>query len=267
MSLPTNKTPADFPFKHTGQADAFGNDKGGNVPVIQGDFDERAIYNQTQINEILNALKSILLGDDGALTIGINAVGITANNVNAAIAEVQANVAGATLGLIPDNSLTESKMVDAMKKQAGGVAEFDTVTTNTTNIGTNATNIGIIEDELDIVRTAKDSTGTLDAYILDTPATFDYTIDGNLVNFSPNFTNAGSATISIDGTTKAIKKPSGSTFIILSKNDIKEKHTTKLRYNVSESCFVLSSEPPNITISTLDAFGGNDGDIWIKYTP
>lgn len=36
-------------------------------------------------------------------------------------------VAGVTLGQIPDNSLTESKMANEMKKQSGGVAPYDSV--------------------------------------------------------------------------------------------------------------------------------------------
>ena len=186
---------------------------------------------QEVYDNVTDVLSSTTQGDSGAFNTGINSTGVTASNVEDAVAEVQANVAGATLGLIPDNTLTEAKMADEMKKQVGGVAEYDTVATNTTNISTNASNITTINNELDIVRTAADSTGSLDAYILDTPATFDFTVDGNLVNFNPNFTNAGTSTISVDGTTKAIRKYDidTSAYVVLEAEDIKKNNPIQLR--------------------------------------
>lgn len=208
---------------------------------------------QEVYDNVTDVLSSTTQGDSGAFNTGINSTGVTASNVEDAVAEVQANVAGATLGLIPDNTLTEAKMADEMKKQVGGVAEYDTVATNTTNISTNASNITTINNELDIVRTAADSTGSLDAYILDTPATFDFTVDGNLVNFNPNFTNAGTSTISVDGTTKAIRKYDidTSAYVVLEAEDIKKNNPIQLRYDVSEGFFVLAPKSSGAWIKNI----------------
>jgi len=209
---------------------------------LKAKFDKYSIDDVDYTNNtLIPALESTTVGDAGANTIGLNAVGVTADNVNDGIAEVQANISGAALGEIPDNTITELKMAAEMKKQAGGVYPYNDGDTNATNISTNTSNIGTIEDELDILRTAKDSTGTTNAYILDTPAVFDYAVDGNLVNFNPNFTNSGSATIAIDGTTKAIRKFDIDTdsYVILEAEDIKKNNPTQLRFDVSEDFFVL----------------------------
>jgi len=56
MALPSKKTPSDFPFKHSGSANEFGASKGGDYAAVQADYDARAIYNQDQINEVLDGL-------------------------------------------------------------------------------------------------------------------------------------------------------------------------------------------------------------------
>jgi len=157
MSLPTKKTPNDFPFKHSGQADAFGDSKGGNVAVIQSDFDNRAIFNQDQINAIITALESVLLNDSGSNTIGHNSASITAQNVGAALEETYQAAILAQGGDILDNSLTVAKMANEMKKGiAGGTAEYDVVDGMSTNVtaNTQALNVsslfnGMEKDDLD----------------------------------------------------------------------------------------------------------------------
>ena len=207
--------------------------------AIRGQIDGSV---QEVYDNVVNVLESTTQGASGAYNIGINSVGVTASNVEDAVAEVQANISGATLGEIPNNTLTEAKMAAEMKKQAGGVYPYDDGDTNATNIANNTGNITTLENELDILRTAKDSTGTVNAYILDTPAVFDYTVDGNLVNFNPNFTNNGAATIAIDGTTKSIKKFDIDTdaYVILEEGDIKKNNPLTLRFDVSEDFFVLA---------------------------
>ena len=50
-NLPSKKTPTDFTFKHSGQADGLGASLGGNVSDVQTKFDSRAIDNQDEILE------------------------------------------------------------------------------------------------------------------------------------------------------------------------------------------------------------------------
>lgn len=64
-TLPGVKNPNSFPFKHTGKANEYGVSQGGDYSLIQANYDSRAEYNQTQINEILNSLTST----DGATQI------------------------------------------------------------------------------------------------------------------------------------------------------------------------------------------------------
>lgn len=66
MSLPSKKVPNDFPFKHSGNPDKYGQSLGGDYAQVQSNFDARAIYNQNQINAILDALASVTDGDSGA---------------------------------------------------------------------------------------------------------------------------------------------------------------------------------------------------------
>ena len=163
MSLPNKQTPSDFTFKHSGQADDFGNSKGGDVGAIQSDFDARAIDNQDQINAIIDGLKDATPGQTGAGDIGLNALNVTADNVESGIAENRAAIAETQLGQIADNTITEDKMVFAMKKQAGGVAEFDTVASMQTDVANNKQNLnvssifnGLDKDTLDRLTLSRD---------------------------------------------------------------------------------------------------------------
>ena len=233
----------------------------GQAATLKLKFDQTGIDNKAFVNTSLIAeIEETTSGDSGANKVGINAVGVTADNVNDAVAEVQANVAGATLGLIPNNTLTEAKMVASMKKQAGGVAEFDTVTvieaeidSIDTSIADNVTAIGVNATNLDILRLAKDTTGSANAYIVDTEGTFDFTQDGNMLTVNPNFTNTGSSTIAVDGTTKGIRKFDIDTdaYVILEADDIYKNTPVTIRYDVSESFFVYAPKGGGTSLEVL----------------
>lgn len=128
MPLNANRTSADFTFKHTGQVDEYGASV-GDIAVVQGNFDSRAIDNLNDINNIKNTMKSVSDSDSGADNIGATAItGLGAANTIQGILEALASLG---IGVLPgDNTLTEAKMVSAMKKQSGGVAEYDTVATH-----------------------------------------------------------------------------------------------------------------------------------------
>lgn len=117
MSLPSVKGPNDFPFKHSGNPDQYGQSVGGNVGTVQTNFDSRAEYNQTQINSIITALASTTLGDDGAKAIGLKLNEITANNVNGAILELYNAIVGIVQNplVIPPNSILNSQLVTDAK--------------------------------------------------------------------------------------------------------------------------------------------------------
>jgi hypothetical protein len=126
MPLPLIKGPNDFPFKHSGQPDQFGQSQGGNFATIQDLFDSRAEFNQAQINAIITALASVVLGDDGAKQIGLKLDEITATDVNGAILELYNTIVGIVLDplVIPDNSLTNAKLTSDIK--VGSLASLST---------------------------------------------------------------------------------------------------------------------------------------------
>jgi len=126
MALPVVKTPNDFPFKHSGQTDQYGQSLGGDFAQVQTNFDSRAEYNQTQINAIITALASVTLGDDGAKQIGLKLNEITATDVNGAILELYNTIIGIVLDplVIPDNSLTNAKLASDVK--VGSLAALTT---------------------------------------------------------------------------------------------------------------------------------------------
>ncbi len=214
----------------------------GVVPVVDGSVmiatvDKIGVDVKAYLNSLATELEAATAGDD----LGVTAVGIVANKLNAALTELQSNIVSAATGDIPNSSISELKMTDDMKKQAGGVAEFDTVDGLEASLLSLSEDVGSLDEEIDILRTSKDSTGATNAYILDTPATFDF-VDGNLVHFNPNFTNTGSATINIDGTTVNIKKfdIDADVYVNLEAEDIKKFNTVQLRYDISEAAFCLA---------------------------
>lgn len=199
----------------------------GQASLVQQTFDKASLDQKTYNNTtLLTELQSETLNDSGAHAIGLNVVEITAKNVADGMKENRDAIAGAILGQIPDNTLTEAKMAAEMKKQAGGVAEFDTVTANKTI--------------LDINRIAKLDSGVADAYVVTTDGTFSRT-DGNILNFIPNNNNTGASTINEDGNgVVAIQKYVDGAWVALEEGDLKKFQQVQLVWNQSESAFQLA---------------------------
>ena len=102
----------------------------------------------------------------------------------------------------------------------------------------------------------------------DTTSSFDFAVDGNVVRLNPNFTNTGTCTIAVDGTTKNIRKfdIDTDTYVVLEAGDIKKNNPTELRYDVSEGFFVLKTDNKFFygTSATPPA-GLLDGSLYIQY--
>ncbi|MCP4326063.1 MAG: hypothetical protein GY787_30350, partial [Alteromonadales bacterium] len=102
----------------------------GVTPTVDGSamleaVDKIGVDVKAYLNSLTTELESTTAGND----IGVVATGVVANKLNAALTELQGNIVSASTGQIPNNSLSELKMATDMKKQAGGDAAFDTVTT------------------------------------------------------------------------------------------------------------------------------------------
>lgn len=238
MSLPSQKTSTDFPFKHSGQPDDYGVSV-GDYTVVQSNWDSRAIYNQTQINAIIAALQSIVDGDSGADNVKITPItGVTTlnNTIQEALEVLKTQINSAIVGTLPDrsiqaikialNQLTELEMANDMKKDiTGGITAYNTFITQN-----------------NIIRLAKTSTGTANALVIDTSGTFDLTVDGNTLNIIPNLTNTSASTIALDGqTAKAIKKfdIDTDTYIDTLAEDLKKNTPVQLVWSLSNDFFIL----------------------------
>ena len=92
---------------------------------IQDILDQIKDYmNSTLVAELGSATDS----DSGADNVGATAVAAGfGSTVQSNMEAIYAAITGVVLGSIPNDSLTEAKMAAAMKKAAGGVAEYDTV--------------------------------------------------------------------------------------------------------------------------------------------
>lgn len=273
----------------------------GDATALKQAFDQTGSDTKDFINNtLIQELESTTAGASGADRLGFQSATVVGGTIKEAIEDNRAAIIDQTLGEIPDNSLTEAKMAAEMKKQAGGVAEYDTVATNTTNIATNASDIADLQIEVETIediRVSTDTAGSSNAYTLTLGNDFDFTLDGNVVRINPNFTNTGSSTISINGTTKNIRKFDIDTdaYVVLEEEDIKKKNPTELRFDVSEDFFVLapktgavikavqhgsftmSGTSSNVTITSVDSANSkvvvswySDGDItgpgdWLIY--
>lgn len=94
---------------------------------------------------------------------------------------------------------------------------------------------------IDISRIAKLSTGSANAYVVDTEGTFDLTLDGNILTFIPHATNTGASTIALDSqSTVSIEKidDSGSA-VALEAGDLLANRPVQIVRRVGTNVFIL----------------------------
>lgn len=202
------------------------------------------------IKDYLIALLAEINGNDGSKKIGHNSLNISSDNVNDALEELYTSIATVVLGEIPNNSITNAKLGTDVK--IGSLAEL--ITTDKTSV-VNAINeilayvngvpeqVDVNEIELDILRKFNPTTGSNVALAVDTAGVFDLTINGNILNITPNVTNVGAMTINPDSQgAKAIKKFDIATdsFIDVEAEDIKKSTPTSLSWSLSNDFFVLA---------------------------
>ena len=113
MSLDPNRT--TFTFNHADQVDEYGQ-AAGDYTVVQETFDSRAEENLEDINNIKTTLKSVTPADSGADAVGTSPIlGASGATVRAVLQSLADAISGAILGQIPDNSLTNIKLVPDIK--------------------------------------------------------------------------------------------------------------------------------------------------------
>jgi hypothetical protein len=194
-------------------------------------------------------LTADLNGNDGSKKIGHDSPNISSDNVSDAIEEVYAAIASTVLGEIPDNSITNAKL--AIDAKVGSLATLNT-TEKANVVGAineiNAYAVGLpnkvntIETDLNIVRTAKTTTGSNVALSVDTDGTFDLTRNGNILTIIPNVANTGTITINVDGQGAiGIRKANDAgTLVVLEAGDIKQNVPTQLVRDTVNNFFVYA---------------------------
>ena len=120
-NLPIKKTQFDFPFRHAGKPDEYGVSV-GNYTTIQSNYDSRAIYNQDELNEVLDCLKS----EDGADNI------VTSDTRT--VQEVLDSL---------DNTI-DTMLYNISTNTSRSISNLANIDTNTNDINTNEEAIGIL---------------------------------------------------------------------------------------------------------------------------
>jgi len=222
---------------------------------------------RTALNSLITALNSKTDGASGGDSLGMTSItGLTGENPQAIIEDLVSKVllkanttaftptgdyhpatkkyvddvaAAFVLGTISANSLTESMMAAEMKKQAGGVAEYDTLADH-------------ISDYMEHgITGTTDSSGTDTAYTLTpSPALSEYGI-GLPVTLFFDKTNGGAFTVNISGLgAKSWKKHDGTDYIA---NEI----TTDTPYTAVYNGTSFLADSSDVL---FDSFGdGSDG--------
>jgi len=167
-----------------------------------------------QIDGSIQEVYDTFAAETGSANVGHDSPNIAATNTKDAIEEVYAAIASTVLGEIPDNSITNVKLATDIK-----VGSLATLTTTEKSSVVGAINeldayvdfvpeqVDTIETNLNILRTAKVTTGSNVALAVDTDGTFDMTRNGNILTIIPNVTNTGAMTVTVDGqATLSVKK-------------------------------------------------------------
>jgi hypothetical protein len=225
----------------------------GQAVSLKATFDESGNEIKTYVNTVLT---EELNGSDGANKIGLTNPNLASDNVGDGVEEVRQIAVQAQGGTILPNSITNEQLSADVKVGSLGsltttdktsvtasINELDAeVGANTGNIATNTANISTTALNLDILRTAKITTGSSVALTVDTDGTFDLTRNGNILHIIPNVTSTGSMTINVDGQ-GAIgirKADDAGTLVALEAGDIKINVPTQLVRDTVNNFFVYA---------------------------
>lgn len=218
----------------------------GDATNLKATFDKTGLDEKTYINTVLIPE---LNGDDGSKKIGHDSANLGSDNVADALEEVRLIAVQAQAGDILPNSITNTELgVDVKVGSLAGLttAEKSSVVGAINEIDLNTSglpqDISDLQTDLNIVRTAKTTTGSAVALAVDTDGTFDLTRNGNILTVIPNVTNTGSMTINVDGQgAKTIKKANDSgTLVNLEAGDIKINVPTQLVRDTVSDFFVYA---------------------------
>jgi hypothetical protein len=255
----------------------------GQATTLKATFDESGNEIKTYVNTVLT---EELNGSDGANKIGLTNPNLSADNVGDGVEEIRQIAVQAQGGTILPNSITNEQLSADVKVGSLGsltttnktsvtasINELDAeVGANTGDIATNTANISTTALNLDILRTAKITTGSSVAIAVDTDGTFDLTRNGNILHIIPNVTSTGGITINVDGQGAiGIRKANDAgTLVALEAGDIKINVPTQLVRDTVNNFFVcaprggsniksiqrgtatISALTTNITITSVD---------------
>jgi len=225
----------------------------GQAVSLKTTFDESGNDIKAYVNTVLT---EELNGSDGANKIGLTNPNLSADNVGDGVEEVRQIAVQAQSGTILPNSITNEQLSADVKVGSLGsltttnktsvtasINELDAeVGANTGNIATNTANISTTALNLDILRTAKITTGSSVALTVDTDGTFDLTRNGNILHIIPNVTSTGGMTINVDGQGAiGIRKANDAgTLVALEAGDIKINVPTQLVRDTVNNFFVYA---------------------------
>lgn len=133
MPITDNKI-VSFLFNHKDQIDELYQTMTSDQ--VKANFDSRAEELKDKVNALIDDLMATTNGDSGAHNIGVQPIeGLTGNNLYEVLQSIKNSISSVALGTIPDNSITNSKLVTDIR--IGSLATLNT--TNKSNI-TNAIN-------------------------------------------------------------------------------------------------------------------------------
>jgi hypothetical protein len=225
----------------------------GQAVSLKTTFDESGNDIKAYVNTVLT---EELNGSNGANKIGLTNPNLSADNVGDGVEEVRQIAVQAQGGTILPNSITNEQLSADVKVGSLGsltttnktsvtasINELDAeVGANTGDIATNTANISTTALNLDILRTAKITTGSSVALTVDTDGTFDLTRNGNILHIIPNVTSTGGMTINVDGQGAiGIRKANDAgTLVALEAGDIKINVPTQLVRDTVNNFFVYA---------------------------
>jgi hypothetical protein len=255
----------------------------GQAVSLKTTFDESGNDIKAYVNTVLT---EELNGSDGANKIGLTNPNLSADNVGDGVEEVRQIAVQAQGGTILPNSITNEQLSADVK--VGSLGSLTTtnktsvtasinelnaeVGANTGNIATNTANISTNALNLDILRTAKITTGSSVAIAVDTDGTFDLTRNGNILHIIPNVTSTGGMTINVDGQGAiGIRKANDAgTLVALEAGDIKINVPTQLVRDTVNNFFVYAPRGGGSKTATATTQTGSTGILTVtglKFRP